>query len=299
MVDNHAEAREISQSFLDLSIEPAAIIVGGGGGTLRAVIEGVCKNSQPGCLPGRDRIRIAALRMGSGNVLARRFGAPRDPEAALSGICNNLVADKTAPCCVIRYELGRRNGPPLICHSVTLAGFGQFGRVPGDLARWHKNHPLIHKISAKMIGIERLTNVEYAADLLLRSVACCFRPELAEQIRIINSTFRLLAGAVINFPMNALPFRSGVNIEEERISIHLIPLIDRWQALQLVLAPKRLLKQSWQMTLQAQESLDLQLTDRAAVEFFLDEDPQEFEGTLKIQVAGSVAFVPGPDYKWQ
>src|SRR2546430_1305025 len=58
---------------------PAVVIAGGGGGTLRAVVEGAC-DGRP-ALPARDTIRIGGLRMGSGNVVAKRLGVPRDPLA--------------------------------------------------------------------------------------------------------------------------------------------------------------------------------------------------------------------------
>jgi hypothetical protein len=39
--------------------------------------------------------------------------------------------------------------------------------------------------------------------------------------------------------------------------------------------------------------------DRDALEFFLDEDPMTFHGRLTLQVAGSLAFVPGPEYRFR
>ena len=37
--------------------------------------------------------------------------------------------------------------------------------------------------------------------------------------------------------------------------------------------------------------------DRNTAEFFLDEDPMTFHGRLALQVAGSLAFVPGSEYR--
>ena len=71
VVGDHPAARARANEFLGASKAPALILVGGGGGTLRAVIEGLCQNSELGRLPGRERVLIGALRMGSGNVLAR------------------------------------------------------------------------------------------------------------------------------------------------------------------------------------------------------------------------------------
>ena len=86
VVDDHPQAREQTEAFLAISDAPALVIAGGGSGTLRAVIEGVCGGSESDHLPGRERVRIAALRMGSGNPVARQFGVTGVPEEALKGI---------------------------------------------------------------------------------------------------------------------------------------------------------------------------------------------------------------------
>jgi hypothetical protein len=58
VVAGHPAARTRAKEFLDASDVPGLIIVGGGGGTLRAVIEGLCEGSEEGRLPGRDRVLI-------------------------------------------------------------------------------------------------------------------------------------------------------------------------------------------------------------------------------------------------
>src|SRR5205807_3444146 len=90
LVSDHQTARNCTTEFMRASNEPSVVIAGGGGGTLRAVIEGICREHASGPLPGSERVRVGALRMGSGNVLAKRFGAPRDPVAGLEGLLKNL-----------------------------------------------------------------------------------------------------------------------------------------------------------------------------------------------------------------
>src|SRR5829696_3343203 len=102
VVADHPAARARANEFLKASDAPAAVIVGGGSGTLRAVIEGLCEGRVAGELPGRERVRVGALRMGSGNPLARQFGIPQDPEAGLRGVIENLRAGRTAGCCAVR-----------------------------------------------------------------------------------------------------------------------------------------------------------------------------------------------------
>src|ERR1044072_3551033 len=65
LISNHADARACAAAFVCESEAQALIVAGGGGGTLRSVIEGICDSSAP------ERVRVGALRMGSGNVLAK------------------------------------------------------------------------------------------------------------------------------------------------------------------------------------------------------------------------------------
>src|SRR5438270_14012995 len=65
LVRDHPAARLAAASFLEASGRSATVIVAGGGGTLRAAVEGVFDAGAEG------RALIGALRMGSGNVVAR------------------------------------------------------------------------------------------------------------------------------------------------------------------------------------------------------------------------------------
>jgi hypothetical protein len=301
VVADHPAARTRAKEFLDASNVPGLILVGGGGGTLRAVIEGLCEGSEDGRLPGRERVLIGALRMGSGNVVARQFGIPRDTEAGLLGIIDNLRAGRTVPCCVMRCETGTRGGLTEVHYAATLGGFGQLGRVPGDLVRWEHRLPAAHKVAAKFFGIERLTNVEYALALLIRSAsAALLGGSTAEKVEVRmrdqRGIMRLLAGVAMNFPFEAFPVDPGVRAEDEALSLHLIPYSGRLSTLLLVLAPRRLLRGALKTRIEGPERVEIRLLDRNSAEFFLDEDPMTFHGRLTLQVAGSLAFVPGPEY---
>jgi hypothetical protein len=303
VVGDHPAARARANEFLGASKAPALILVGGGGGTLRAVIEGLCEGSEEGRLPGRERVLLGALRMGSGNVLARQFGIPRDPEAGLRGIIENLRVGRTVPCCVMRCEIGTRGGRTDVHYAATLGGFGQLGRVPGDLVRWEHRLPAGRKIAATSFGIERLTNVEYALALLIRSASTALLGgSTAEKVEVRTSDrrgiMRLLAGVAMNFPFKAFPVDPGVRAEDEALSLHLIPYTGRLSTLLLVLAPRRL-QGALRIRIEGQERVEIRLLDRNAAEFFLDEDPMTFHGRLTLQVAGSLAFVPGPEYRFR
>ncbi|HZM99150.1 MAG TPA: diacylglycerol kinase family protein, partial [Pyrinomonadaceae bacterium] len=253
LVSDHAAARACAAQFVSESDGQALIVAGGGGGTLRAVIEGICES------PGR--VRVGALRMGSGNVLARQFGVPRDPVRAPEGLLTNLKAGQIVPCCVMRCETLTSLGNLEIHHAVTLGGLGQFGRIPSDLARWHGRFPFLHESAARAFGIEKLTNIEYALAFLIRSISCMLFPEKAELVEIQfqgqTKRLRLLSGVVMNFPIKALPFKPAVTVEDEALAAYLIPLNLRIRRHRIEKAQR----------------LEIRLLDRECVELFLDEDP--------------------------
>jgi len=272
LVSDHAAARTCAARFISSSEEERLIVAGGGGGTLRAVIEGVCDSRS-------SAVRIGALRMGSGNILARQFGVPRDPISGLHGLIENLKAGRTAPCCVMRCETWTKSGASEVHHAVTLGGLGQFGRIPSDLARWHPRLPFAQKLAARSIGVEKFTNIEYALGFILRSLT--HRAETVEiHFQNQQQRLRLRSGVVMNFPIAALPFKPCVTVEEEALAVYLLSL-----------------RGSSYFRVAKDQRLDIRFTDRECVEFFLDEDPVKTYGRLTLEVAGSIAFVPGPSYR--
>lgn len=267
-VGDHAAARACAARFISTGEASSLIVAGGGGGTLRAVIEGICDSRA-------SAVRVGALRMGSGNVLARQFGVPRDPIAGLEGLLKNLQAGRTAPCCVMRCETWTSSGAAEVHHAVTLGGLGQFGRIPGDLARWHARLPFVHKLAARSISVEKLTNLEYVFAFLLRTLT--HRPQKVEiHFQDQQKRLRLLSGVVMNFPIAALPFKPGVTVSDEALAVCLLSLRGRCY-----------------FRIEKDQQLELRFVDQRPVEFFLDEDPVTTCGRLSLAVAGSVAFVPG------
>ncbi len=103
----------------------------------------------------------------------------------------------------------------------------------------------------------------------------------------------------MNFPFKELPIDPGVRVEDEALSLYLIPFTGRLSALRLVLAPQRLIRGALRIKLRKFECVEIGLVDRDTAEFFLDEDPMTFHGQLTLQVAGSLAFVPGPEYRFR
>src|SRR5688572_10455640 len=64
LVSNHADARACAAAFFSACEAPAFVVAGGGGGTLRATIEGICDARVSGELPGPQQVRVATLRLG-------------------------------------------------------------------------------------------------------------------------------------------------------------------------------------------------------------------------------------------
>ena len=269
LVDDHATACACAAQFVSSSEGRALVVAGGGGGTLRAVIEGVFSNAT---------VRVGALRMGSGNVLARQFGVPRDPILGLEGLLRNLQNGSTAPCCVMRCEIWTASGDSQVHHAVSMGGLGQFGRIPSDLSRWHTRFPLVRKLGSRAIGVEKFNNVEYTIAFLLRTFT--HQAETVEiQFHNHQERFRLLSGVVMNFPIKAIPFKPSVTVEDEALEVHLLSL-----------------RGSRSFRIEKDQRLEIRFADRECVEFFLDEDPVTTCGRLSFEVAGSISFVPGPDY---
>jgi len=296
-VSNHPSARARAQEFLRKSQKPAAIVVGGGGGTLRAVVEAISSDTPDGCLPGPERVRVATLRMGSGNIVAKQFSVPLNPLDGIRAIAANLRAGKTAAACTMRLRVGKPGGASATYFGMAMCGVGQFGRVPGMLARWHRHAPGFRRSMAKIARLETLNNFEYGCATLARSIASAIRPRSCEEVevRVGESAHkgRLLAGVVLNFPVRMLPFGPGAAIGDEAIELYLVFSTSRLRNLAMGFAPKLLARHATAVQLRKGITAEIRYLNREKAEFFLDEDPEEAFGWLKVEVAGTLAFVPG------
>lgn len=259
LVSDHPTARRRALEFAAASRRPSAIIAGGGGGTVRAAVEGVFQAR------AERRTVLGALRLGSGNVLARRLGIARDPLAAARQLGAALRANRVSPVPVIRCEHGRG-----VRHAVVMCGLGQWGRTSGDLARWHAKAGRARAAAAAVAGIERVNHAEYVAAAAMRFVQSAVAPASCELVEVrageTVERFRLLAGAAVTGPVPGLPVTSGVL---------LVPRIGR---------PRR-------FRLAHGGALHITLLDRAQTEFFLDEDPEVAHGAIALDLAGNIPFL--------
>jgi hypothetical protein len=276
VVDDHPEARSAAAHHVAAAPRPSLVVAAGGGGTLRAVVEGVLE-AFPAAPPGPEVVRLAALRMGSGNVVARALGIPRDPVTAARQVGEGLARNLTEPVAVIRCTHGLPGGGTAVRHAVTMCGLGQWGLVSGDIARWRQRHARGRKRAASWVGLERVNGFEYVMFGGARMLAGIVSGSRCELVEIDGSRqMRLLAAVALNLPLPLLP-DPGVAMGDEAIGLTVVPRLGR----------------PFRRRLEAGESFTLRLLDRDSVEFFLDEDPERATGWLKLDVAGVLAFVPG------
>lgn len=300
LAEGHTAVTRVVGEFLAGSPRPSLVVAGGGGGTVRAAVEAACAQDRACGLPGGERLQFAALRLGSGNVLAKQLGMPKPPEHAARAIGDALRAGRTAHVTVVRCEFSPPGRGPQAGFAVTLGGFGQLGAIPADVGRWRRRLRALHRAAAAVVGIERITPLEYALALGIRSLRCAVRPAAAEIVDVRGqggtTRVRLLAGALMTFPMAALPLDPGVRLGDGAFSLHLLPLRSRRAALELALRPGRAARTALRIRIGRGQDVEIFLTDRGAAKFFLDEDPLEFSGRLRLTVAGSLAFIPGPGW---
>ena len=292
--EGHEAIRNSAWAFARRHPEDAVIIAGGGGGTLRAVIEGV------GIEKPIKNLRLGALRMGSGNVIARQLGMAKDPVEGVEELAAQLLRKAVAQCCVIGCDLLNDNKPTRTVYGATLGGFGLFGRVPQALEEYHADHPKLHRFTAKSVGIERLTNVEYGLCLAGLCSRAAWNPQTLPEIEVKQGdhieSFRVLAGALMNFPLGALPFQPGLKVEDLALSLHLIPYHSRLQALSLVPRAKALAKEARIFRITDDTPVTLRVVNGERMPFFIDEDPLE-AAQLTLRIAGSLPFIPGKNYQ--
>ncbi len=276
IVDSHPEARSAAAQFGAAASRPSLVVAAGGGGTLRAVVEGVM-DAFPTTPPGAEVLRLGALRMGSGNVVARTLGIALDPQEAARQVGYGLARNMTKPCGVLRCTHGLPAGGVAIRHAVTMCGLGEWGRVPGDIARWRQRHAAGRRRAASWVGLERVNGFEYVAFGAARMLAGTLWASRCEKVEIDGErSLRLLAAAALNLPLPPLP-DPGVAMGDMAVGLTLVPRLGR---------PSR-------RRLEAGQAFALKVLDRDSVEFFLDEDPERATGWLKLEVAGPLAFVSG------
>lgn len=270
VVDDHPQAKQSAAAFVQTAPPRSLIVAAGGGGSLRAVIEGAIESAS-----SMHAVRFAALRMGSGNVVARNLGIPLDPIAGARLVGESLRVGATHRVGVVRCRYGDR-GSKVTAYAVTMCGLGQWGRVPGDIEKWHANHPSARSRAARAIGLERINTLEYIGLGASRLAAATIHARRCDLVEFEGRQMRLLAGLVLNMRLPPLP-DPKVELGEAAAGAILYPRMGR----------------TIRRRLEPGHGLSLTLVNPTTVEFFLDEDPEQATGSLELDVAGTVEFVPG------
>ena len=276
VVDDHPGARAATAAFVTSAQRPSLVAAAGGGGTLRAVVEGVM-DAFPQAPPDPEVVKLAGLRMGSGNLVARRLGVAQDPLVGARQIGAELRKGSVVRSSVIRCTHGTPAGGTAVRHAVTMAGLGQWGRIPGDLTRWHQRHGNVRRGAAAFLGLERVTQLEYVGFASARLVVATVAASRCELVEVDGSRrMRLLTAIALNFPLPPLP-DPRVTMSEEAVGLLVVPRLGR----------------PFRRRLEPGADFSIRLLDRESVEFFLDEDPEHATGWLKLGSAGCLGFVPG------
>jgi hypothetical protein len=295
--DNHKKVTGITKTFLSASHNRKIIIAGGGGGTLSAVITGIY-NMADKVETEEGSLKVAALRMGSGNVLAKKLGIHKNPFKGLRQIIDGIKNNAVKKVCVGRFDFTGSNLSPCTVFGSTLMGFGEFGRVPGAISRFHKNHPMIHRCLAKLSGIEFLTISEYVCLLVIRSLIRLISTGRIRSITIGRKGQRfskkIISGFVMNFPVKAIPVDPGIGLVDEALFFHAVPYTKRLDLFTSIAGKQKGRPVSFLVTKDRPVSIGFDDASTPA-EFFIDEDPYLARGTITISVAGMLDFITVPE----
>jgi hypothetical protein len=295
LTHDHDEVTGQTKAFLASTPGPHFVLAGGGGGTLRAVAQGVMEMVEARKVSLADTV-LSTLRLGSGNLVARELGVPRDPMTALAGIAENVRRERVSPVCAYRCRLENATGS-VTFYGLTLGLLGLLAEVPAEAADWKDRYRRLVRWLAPFAPIEKITALQYAWGGLSKAARCLLNPQLAQWVEIrsanLTARLRLLAGFLVNFDHATLPFRSDCEIGEPRLQLCLLPYQGRRRLLSLIGGKKVLAASLLQVDITPETPLEIAFPERAAASLALDEDTFTAHGTVQLAVAGQVNFVPG------
>jgi hypothetical protein len=269
---DHAAVRREVAAYLRRHAGVVGIVVGGGGGTLRAAIQGAVDEG------AGERTCFAPLRFGSGNIVARRLGIPPEPAAAVEVIAAGLRRGWRRRQPVVRCRYGTADGPRDEL-AVALVGFGSLGPTAHDVGRTRRlvAHPWLRRWLTPSRR-ERVTAASYYASFALRTLEARGRPLRAICLSGARHPRPVLAGAVLTGDVAEIPCA---------VSSTTVALLERpdnpfaWR--------RALVTRSFVSP--PDEIVRVDLGEHGA-RCFLDEDPIVASGRLTV-VPGGVAWMVG------
>ncbi len=235
VTDGHAEVLRLTQEFLTSTPGPCCLLAGGGGGTTRALVHGLLTELAKETIDA-DAVRVGVLRLGSGNLIAKRLGVPADPIASLHELADGLFAGRSQPGWAYRCTFHLPDGSQRVEHGLALGSLGQFARVPAQVERWKTAHRELVRRATRFAPLEAITNLQYALFSLGRAVRCVLQPGRAELVEVRQAgrseRLRFLAGVLLNFDLPQIPVRGACQFGEPCLTLGLLPLESRRQLLE-------------------------------------------------------------------
>ena len=297
VADGHADVLRLTREFLSTQPGPHALLAGGGGGTTRAVINGLLSACAPGT-PALAAVRVGVLRLGSGNLMARRLGMPADPSAGLRVLAEGLCAGQVQPGWAYRCTLHLPDGSRQVEHGLALGSLGQFARVPAAVERWKQAHLGLVRWATRLVPLEVITNVQYGLFSLGRAAAVVLRPSRAEQIEIRQAgrseRLRLLAGVLLKFDLPQIPVRAVGQFSEPRLTLGLLQLDSRRQLLAVLWHCRDFDGRLRKYVITPQAPLDMCYLGPKTVTVAVDEDTLTTAAQrLTWEVVGPLNFITG------
>jgi len=296
IAEGHDEVAILTRELLATAKGPCFLLSGGGGGTNRALVQGFLEEVESGTVCIED-VLISSLRLGSGNLIPKYFGMPRDPLEGMRCISANLDAGQARPCCVYRCTLHYPNGVTQQHYGLTMGGLGQFARVPNDIKRWRDRHSRLMRRASHVMPLEAINTLQYIAFSVLRAIRCIARPECAERVEIRQGhrrdRFRLFAAILLNFDFPQLPFHGGCGIGEPRLALPCISCEGRGPILRTLLDWRNLDRRIRKYEITPEAPIEIEFLDDSQTTLALDEDTFAAPARIGFEVAGLIRFVAG------
>jgi hypothetical protein len=305
VTEGHDKVVHLTRDFLTSCRGPYFLLSGGGGGTNRALVQGLLEEANPHCNSGEKRtirlddVRISSLRLGSGNLVPQYFGLPHEPLEGMRCIADDLFAGRTYPCCIYRCTFHYPSGEVRQEYGLTMGGLGQFARVPDDIKHWKDKHLKWMQWARQIVPLETINTWQYIAFSMVRAMRCIAQPRRAELVEVRyadrSERFRLLAGMLLNFDFPQLPIRGGCDIGEPRLVLCLIPHEGRRQTLWSLLNWRNLNRvRRYEIT--PETPIEIQFAENSSTTLALDEDTFTAPTRIGFEVAEVVRFVTGTSF---
>ena len=296
VTEGHDEVLDLTRDFLASFRKPCFLLSGGGGGTNRALVQGLLEKVEKGTIRLGDA-QVSSLRLGSGNLIPKYFGLPQEPLEGMRRIADDLFAGRTHPCCVYRCTFCYPNGEAKPKYGLTMGGLGQFARVPDDIKRWKDKHPRLMQWTSRLVPLEAINTWQYVAFSMIRAIRCMAQPKRAELVEVgyadRSERFRLLAGMLLNFDFPQLPIQGGCDIGEPRLMLCLIPHEGRGHIIRALLDWRNLNHRVRKYEITPERPIEILFAENSSTILALDEDTFTAPAQIRFEVAEPVRFVTG------